>query len=223
MKRIFLLFLFLAGASGLATAQSVRQLERPRKMTLEPMKPGTETIIMTPRKDTPKSASYKEYSDKDFDDLEKVMQEREWGSEDTAWKRAKELNTRQSYERYMAIYPNGAHIAEATCLLIDAKINETLNNAHNDLPNIKRVEPDDDTPISTVAVKNNTIYSLTVYWSGKNTKSTVIPPDGMATIVVENGDYKIAASVPPNNIRPFAGETYFAGGRYEMGFWVVSR
>lgn len=223
MKRIFLLFLFLAGASGLATAQSVRQLERPRKMTLEPMKPGTETIIMSPRNDNPKSASYKDYSDKSFEELEREMQEREWGSEDTAWKRACEMNSYQSYERYLAIYPNGAHKAEATCLLIDAKVNETLRNAHDDLPNIKLVEADEESPTSTLLIRNNTGYSLTVYCSGSTTKSVVIPRDNFATIVLENGDYKIAASVPPSYIRPFAGKTSFAGGRYEMGFWVVSR
>ena len=206
---------------GIAVAQPSR-LEHPRKMTLESAgKHGADMILMTPKAGTPNSAAYKGYSDNDLDEFKKEMQERMWGSEDTAWERARELDTRQSYERYMAIYPNGAHIAEATCLLIDAKINETLNNAHDALPDIKRVEPDDNTLTSTVAVKNNTIYHLTLYWSVRDIESTVIPPDGTALITVENGDYKIAASVPPSHIKPFAGKTTFVGGRYEMGFWVV--
>ena len=76
---------------------------------------------------------------------------------------------------------------------------------------------------SEIVIDNNTDYALTVYYSGTSFKSILIPIGGKATFTVENGDYKIAASVPPAYIRPYAGKTEFVGGRYEIGFWVVQR
>lgn len=183
---------------------------------------GKKPILEMPKSENANSSSYKAYTDESLDELNRKMEERDWGSEDTAWIRACEKNTRQSFERYMALYPNGAHIAEAEQKLIISKITETLNNTHNELPDIKHLEVDDESLTSTVYIQNNTIYPLTVYYSGFQTKGTVIPASGSATITVENGEYKIAASVPPHHIRPYAGKTSFSGGKYEIGFWVIS-
>jgi len=221
LKRVIVLLVFVLGASGLASAQSYSP-EKPRSMLPGTSgKSGVGTILEMPKAEAG-SANYKNYSDEQLDEFNKRMEEREWGSEDTAWKRACETNSRQSYERYLAMYPYGAHSAEAEQKLIVAKIAETLSNAHNELPNIKHVEFDDESITSTVFIRNNTIYPLTVYYSGTETKGTVIPTNGSATLTIENGEYKIAASVPPNHIRPYAGITAFSGGRYEIGFWVVS-
>lgn len=181
--------------------------------------------MLTPRRaeESGVPSNYKSYTDNTLQDLERQMKEREWGSEDTAWNRACEINSSQAYERYMAIYPTGAHIADASRKLVDARVAETLNNAHNELPDIMRVEPDDDSPTSTILIKNNTGLTLTVYYSGSVSKSLVIPPDGMNFITLENGPYKLAATVPPAHIKPYAGKTELRGGRYEIGFWIVTR
>lgn len=165
---------------------------------------------------------YKGYNDERLDELDKQMKERQWQSEDTAWKRACELDTRLSYETYITRYPQGAHVAEANNKVIEKKVDETLANAHDNLPNIKYIEPDEFSPTSTLSIKNNTGYPLTVYCSGSDKKSVIIPVDATRDVTVTNGDYKIAASVPPGYIRPFAGQTTFYGGTYEIGFWVVT-
>lgn len=165
---------------------------------------------------------YRDYNDDKFDQLEKEMKERQWQSEDTAWIRACELDSRQSYETYISRFPQGAHVSDANCRLIDKKVDETLANAHDKLPNVKLVEPDDNSPTTTLSIKNNTGYPLTVLCSGSDKKSVIIPVDGTRDISFTNGDYKIAASVPPAYIRPFAGVSSFYGGRYEIGFWVVT-
>ena len=168
-------------------------------------------------------SSYKDYHDDNLDKMNSAMKEREWLSEDTAWKRAREMDTRQSYERYMSMYPGGAHIAQAGSRLVNVKIDETLSKAHNNLPNIKRIESDDSSPTSTIEIHNNTGYPLTVYYSGEKGSSILIQPDRTGTITLDNGPYKLAAMVPPSHIRPYAGKTELLGGRYEIGFWVVSR
>ena len=166
-------------------------------------------------------AGYGKYEDKGLEDLEKEMQEREWGNEETAWERAKSLDSKEGYEKYLARYPYGAHAGDANNRLIDIKVQDAINSNHEDLPDMKRVEEDDDSPTSTILVENHTDYPLTVMYSGLESKSTVIAAGGRGTVTVKNGHYRIAASVPPGHIRPFAGSQDFSGGRYEVGFWVV--
>lgn len=222
--RKILLIAGLALLCASAGAQSPLTLDKSRERRgggSAKAKPGTEKMIFTKVEMDPNSVSYKDYKDETLDELDKTMQEREWGSEDTAWARAQKLDTRQAYEKFISMYPYGKYVAEANCKLIDARVNETLSNAHQSLPNIKHIETDEPTFESTVEVTNHTGLPLTVYYSGIDKKSVLIPPDGKSTVILENGDYKLAASVPPQSIRPFAGQTAFVGGRYEIGFWIV--
>jgi len=168
-------------------------------------------------------SDYKGYSDEDLSELEKAMKERDWSREDTAWIRACEIDTQASYARYIALYPSGAHFPQATAKLIEAKVDETLENAHEDLPEIECIKPDENSPTSTLIIRNHTGLSLTVYCSGEQSKSVVIAPGGRDFITVKNGEYKLAATVPPVHIRPYAGKTFLSGGQYEIGFWVVTR
>lgn len=212
-------------APATAMAQTDRPILRPREkgpgVIGNPSAPKGMEKLEAPGQGVPRG--YKEYTDEGLDELNERMKEREWGNDDGAWGRAKELNTKQSYEKYCAMYPQGAHIGEATIRLIDAKVAEMLRNAHEDLPSIKRTEPDDDSPESTLLIRNHTGYPLTVYCSGAVAKTVVIAPDREATVVLDNGLYKLGASVPPSHIRPYAGQTTLRGGRYEIGFWVVTR
>jgi len=221
LKRITLILLLMMAGVQLASAQSYVP-ERPKSMLPRVSgSSGIATVLEMPKAPSASSSTFKNYTDEDLDEFNRRMEEREWGSEDTAWNRACQVNSRQGYEKYVARFPYGAHIAEAEQRLIAAKIAETLSNAHNDLPDIIHVEIDDESVTSTILIHNNTAYPLSVYYSGSETKCTVISVSGSATLTVENGEYKIAASVPPQHIRPYAGKTVFAGGRYEIGFWVV--
>lgn len=226
MKRIItlLLFLALAAIGSRALAQTVIEYGGLKYGGRSGVIHGYEGMINS--KADAKStlpSGYKGYSDDELEAYRQKMKEEEWRSEDTAWVRATDMDTSSGYERYMAMYPYGAHASEASVRFVRSKVNETLADAHRDLPEIKRTVEDDESTTSIIEVTNNTSYTLTVYASGTDSRTVVIPVDGKATITVTNGQYKLAASVPPAHIRPFAGQTSFVGGKYEIGFWVVMR
>lgn len=162
------------------------------------------------------------YTDDKLDEFNRQMAERDWGSEDTAWERACSLGTKDAFQKYIAMYPNGPHRADATKKIVDIEVDDILNGKHNDLPGMKRVESDDDSPTSTVTVENGTQYRLTVMYSGPESRSIEILPGGKGTVTLPNGHYRIAAFVPPAHVRPYAGSEEFAGGRYETGYIIVS-
>lgn len=226
VRKFICLLLALACLAFCASAQSVT-LDRRGDGYSGSSKGSSRGMMGKPMSPTKLDAdagavSHGRYNDEGLKKLEKEMAERDWASEDTAWARAREMDTVESYQRYIAIYPNGPHRAEATQRLIDKNVDNVFNSNHGGLPQMKYVAPDEDSPTSTITIHNETRYPLTVWYSGETSQSTVIIPGSFDTITVENGHYRIAASVPPFNVRPFAGTEYFRGGHYEVSFYVVS-
>ena len=164
---------------------------------------------------------HSEYKDENLERLEKEMEAREWGSEGTAWERARKADTKEAYQRYVAMYPNGAHRPQASQRIVDLSVNDIFDGDHGSLPEMHCVARDDDSPTSTITVENATRYPLTVMYSGPESRSTVIPPGAKSTVTLPNGRYRIAASVPDAFVRPFAGSETFSGGRYETGYVIV--
>lgn len=156
-------------------------------------------------------------------EIEKDFQNREWQNEETAWQRASKEDTKESYEKYIAIYPNGAHRPDATARLIQMRVNDAFTGAHENFPPLERTYADDDSPVSTVVVNNSTGQPLTVMYSGLDTESIVIEAGGRGVVTVKNGYYNIAASVPAVSVRDFAGTEVLRGGRYEVTFYIVRR
>lgn len=168
-------------------------------------------------------SNYGKFKDEGLDDLSKAMEERDWGSEDTAWARAKSQDTIGGYQKYLARFPYGPHVGEAQNRIIDIRVNDALNSDHNELPQIQRTISDDDSPTSTIVVENTTRYPLTVMYSGLESRSITIPAHSRGTVTLKNGRYRIAASVPVASIIPYAGSQDFVGGRYETGYCIVRR
>ncbi len=162
------------------------------------------------------------FNDTRLKELEKQMEDRDWSSEDTAWERANKIGTLEAFQKYTAMYPNGAHMPEATQKVIELKVDELLKSAHEPLPGMVRIVADDDSPESTIIITNNTGYALTVLFSGEKGDDVTISPGRKASITVPNGEYRVAATVPPSGIRPFAGIAELEGGQYEVSFYVSS-
>lgn len=165
--------------------------------------------------------NYGRYSDERMKELTKEMQERSWESEETAWDLARSLDTRDAYEKYIKLYPGGAHREKADGRIVDFKVDDIFNGSHNHLPGMLRTVSDDKSTRSTILIENMTKYVLTVIYSGPDSKEIQISPGRKDSITIPNGNYRIAASVPDENVRPFAGFEDLAGGHYEIGFCIV--
>lgn len=223
-RRLLVTLILLLGAQLLADAQSSVSLGRESKGRLgipAPVSGSVERPVGTTINADSRPIEHGTYTDEKLEQLEKEMEARDWGSEGTAWERARKADTKAAYERYVAMYPNGAHRPQASQRLVDLSVNDIFNGDHGNLPKMDCVAPDEDSPTSTITVENATRYPLTVMYSGPESKSTVIPPGAKSTVTLPNGRYRIAASVPDAFVRPFAGSETFSGGRYETGYVIV--
>lgn len=156
-----------------------------------------------------------------FDAQEKydVLHNEIWGTEESAWAYACEMNKADTYEEYENLYPSGNHFSEAEKRAVDLRVNSIFGRDHGTLPAMNKTGYGGGTT-STVVVENATSYVLTVYYSGNVGKRLVIQPNGRQSVVLTNGNYRIAASVNSSSVRSYAGTEDLTGGEYSVKYYI---
>lgn len=156
-----------------------------------------------------------------FDAQEKYdkLHEEIWGTEQSAWAYACEMNTANAYEEYESLYPKGKHFTEAEKRAVSLRVDGIFGRDHGTLPAMNKTGYGGGTT-STVVVENATSYVLTVYYSGNDGKRLVIQPNGRQSVVLTNGNYRIAASVNSSSVRSYAGTEDLAGGEYSVRYYI---
>lgn len=143
-----------------------------------------------------------------------------WQNESSAWEVATERNTVQTMQKYINLYPNGRHVAQAEKKMIDLEVDAAFAGEHGELPPLERGYSSGKA-YSTIEITNNTQYELTINYSGIESKRMVIPAHNRKSIHLKNGHYRLAASVG-HNVRPFAGQEYLDGSDYSSTFYIIT-
>lgn len=162
---------------------------------------------------------YKYYADsqKKMEEIEDQM----WNTEQKAWSRASELNTLDAYEKYLSLYPNGARRNLANKIMIDLQVANVFDKEHGELPTMNQTGYAGGSS-SQISVYNNTSYTLTLLYSGPNSKSITIPSHQTKSVNLKNGTYHIAASVIAPGVRNYAGTESLNGGIYSVEYYIVT-
>lgn len=142
-----------------------------------------------------------------------------WSSDRTAWDTALSLNSIAGYEKYLSLFPNGRHRREADKKVIDMSVAFTFTRDHGDLPQMDRVGYGGG-PTATISVTNRTSYTLTLMYSGDDSKCLVLSPKSTGSVKLKNGKYRIVASVNASNVRKYAGVETIKGGTYEVEYYI---
>ena len=142
-----------------------------------------------------------------------------WNTESKAWQEAQKQNTLSAYNKYKALYPKGKHISQAEKKIIDLEVADVYAGDYGTLPSMDMVGYGSG-PTTHITVENNTSYTLTILYSGTESKRLVIRPNGSSSITLKNGVYRIAASVNAANVRKYAGTENLNGGSYESSYYI---
>ena len=73
---------------------------------------------------------------------------------------------------------------------------------------------------SYITVTNSTEYTLTLLYSGPDTKKLVIPAGGTSSIRLSNGHYRIAAYSSGTGVGSFTGTETLDGGEYCAEYYI---
>lgn len=148
----------------------------------------------------------------------RIIEEREWNDETTAWNYATSLNNIFAYNKYLKYHPKGYHAAEASKKVIDIEVDNFMSEEHEILPPAEKKKNTYGTT-SSIQIHNDTEYELTIYYSGSDSKKIILQPQKKTTIKLKNGQYRCVASVDAN-VRKYGGTDNFDGGEYSITFYI---
>lgn len=149
-----------------------------------------------------------------------LIENLEWENEETAWTMVVKNNTIDFYNKFIEKYPSSIHVAQAEKRIIDLEVNNVFSSSYDELPSMNR-SGYSNSAISTINIYNNTSYTLTVMYSGKDSKKVVISPQGRVYVTLPNGIYKCVASIS-GNARNHAGTENLDGGSYEVEYYIIT-
>jgi outer membrane protein assembly factor BamD (BamD/ComL family) len=135
------------------------------------------------------------------------------------WENVKELNTIRAYETYLEKYPLGDFSEDAEKRIIDLEVDAIFSGDHGKLPPMSKTSKG-YSKNTTIKVKNDTEYTLTIRYSGRQSKKIILLPRTSTTATIANGAYRVAASVNASNVGNYAGKETLSGGTYESSFYI---
>jgi outer membrane protein assembly factor BamD (BamD/ComL family) len=138
------------------------------------------------------------------------------------WDKTCKTNTIKAYEDYISKYPFSDFVKTSEKKIIDLEVDKIFQGSYGHLPPMSKSSSvsASDTSNIKIEIYNNTKYTLTVRYSGLESKKIVIRPKARTKIVLENGKYRIAASVNASNVRNYAGKEDLKGGDYSSEFYI---
>ena len=143
--------------------------------------------------------------------------------EEELWSKAMAANTIKAYKDYMRELPYGAYYTEAEKRIIDLEVDEIFKGDHGELPPMSQSGTNALwLKTANISIDNNTEYTLTVRYSGEQSRRIVLEPHGLKELVLPNGSYRITASVNAANVTNYAGEEVLTGGDYSSEYYIVT-
>ncbi len=140
------------------------------------------------------------------------------------WDQAVRSNTIKAYQAYLDQAPWVRHRDEAEKKLIDLEVDAIFKGEHGQLPPMSRAGSGYSTATtSDVKIFNNTGYTLTIRYSGKESQRIILQPKQRTSVELPNGKYRITASVNAANVSNYAGSEALGGGEYESEYYIVTR
>lgn len=142
------------------------------------------------------------------------------GYEESYWKTVTHGNSPDLYDTYVKLFPRGEHAEEAESRLITMEVNKIFQERHEKIPSLNKTEsPDMVCPDrSKIVLRNTTPYTLTILYSGPESRKFTLYPDETTTFGIKNGKYRIAAEGRSGQVYQLAGEQSLDGGEYQSTY-----
>ena len=140
------------------------------------------------------------------------------------WSKTIQNNSVKGYQQYITSFPDSRYSEEAKKKIIDLEVDAIFAGDHGVLPPMSRTSSGSTySTITEVEVYNNTSYTLTVRYSGPESKKITLAPKQKISITLKKGSYREAASVNAANVQNYAGIQNLDGGGYSEEFYIVTQ
>lgn len=151
-------------------------------------------------------------------EAKEALENQKWGTEKAAWETAQKGNSSKDYQKYMQLYPKGAHVKQALQKELENKIDKYYSRSKGSLPSPTYTSYKGSG--SSFAIRNDTSGALTVYFKGPSTKQMQIKKGTRSTINLPNGTYRVVAVTEGGD--SYASSMTFKNGYYEADYYIHS-
>ncbi|MCF8365761.1 MAG: hypothetical protein K9H16_08270 [Bacteroidales bacterium] len=136
------------------------------------------------------------------------------------WETASQADDIENYEEYLELLPGGLHADEAEKRIIDLEVKKVFGGRYGSMPPMDKLSSNGFYDTNEIEVFNNTSYTLTILYSGANSKRIDIEPKQKMNFELPNGKYKVAAWVSTASVGKFAGTENLEGGSYSVEYYI---
>lgn len=137
-----------------------------------------------------------------------------------AFKSAVATNTSDVWKKFLSDYPNHSNKKDIEKQIIMLEVNEIFAGDYGEIPLLQLVG-DKNYQESSIEIKNDTKYTLTLRYSGKDVIRLSIPPQSSRKVNLKSGEYRVTASVDAADVRNFAGIESLSGS-YSSNYYISS-
>lgn len=139
-------------------------------------------------------------------------------AQESAYNDAVAAKSAKQWKDYLESYPDDPRRSDIEIDIIKLEVNEIFAGDYGEIPSFNRTSGT-SSEISSVTVKNDTRYTLTLRYSGNDVKRIVIPAGNSKEVDLKSGPYRVTASVDAYNVRNYAG-TETLNGEYDVVYYI---
>ena len=151
----------------------------------------------------------------------KDAENRIFAIENSVWNNAVNENSKKSYDNYLNLFPVGKYSKTANKKIIDFEVDEIMSEDHGKLPVMEPVSSAfKKLTYNEIEIENSTGYTLTVRYSGPESKKIIIQPNETSVITLSNGTYRVTATVNAYDVNNYAGNEILEGEAYSVEYYI---
>lgn len=144
--------------------------------------------------------------------------------DDALWESCLEWDAKLAYRMYLRTFPDGRHAKDAERRQVDLEVAEMFKQNNGALPQMEGVRPSNPDRLklgySVIDVLNDTKYTLTLYYSGPDSKIVHFKPGEEKSFEMMDGNYRVVASVNAWDVTRYAGTAKLESMIYSSSFFI---
>ena len=159
------------------------------------------------------------------EEAKKLLENELWSTDKSAWDTAKKRHTKESYNKYLAMYSGGKYKRDAQKGLLDIKVSEHFAKSAGTLP-----APSYDFSYwgyksksgnkAKIEIENDNDKTMYMLFSGPEGKEITINPRKRVTVKLEPGEYRVVGFLDDSG--SFTNKINFSEGSYSASYHLVT-
>ncbi|WP_157943685.1 MULTISPECIES: hypothetical protein [Arenibacter] len=140
--------------------------------------------------------------------------------ENELYAEALKANDAKTWKNFVAMYPDHPKNKQIEDKIIELEVNEIFAGTYGEIPSSDQSGVANYVS-SDINIKNDTPYTLTIRYSGKENKRIIISSGESQKLILKSGEYRVTASVSASRVSNYAGRESL-NGSYSSSYFLAN-